>query len=103
MKRQKITLDEVFQILEKCAAEGRRCPENNAPGCPDGVPHGTLPLLARMGKIRVEISGSNYRQITILVGRCAGKSTAANPKRHAVVWKTIDSGGMRQTNGVHCL
>ena len=79
--RQKINAS--FAIIECAAANGERCPMNwdlpisSAPG-----------HLAREGKIRIDISGHNYRQVTILVGPYAGKSTSPDPSG-ALPWMVV--------------
>lgn len=72
-----------FELIEAAAVKGSRCPMN-----------WDLPImsaagkLAREGKIKIEISGHNYRTVTILVGPHTGKATAADPSG-AHVWMTI--------------
>jgi hypothetical protein len=91
MNRRKISPGDVFKILEQCATAGKRCPENST----EGVGHGIIPALARAGRIRVEISGQNYRTVTIMVGPHAGKSTAPNPTG-AAVYRILDGEGDRR-------
>ena len=77
-------LEAVFARLEAAAIAGDRCPEN---GC-DGVRSDMISALARAGRIKVAISGHNYRTVTILTGPHAGKSTRPDPTG-AHVWKVI--------------
>lgn len=78
-----------FEIIEAAAVAGQRCPMNwdlpitGAPG-----------VLAREGKIKIEISGHNYRQVTILVGPHAGKVTAPDPSG-ARIWMIIGKATIR--------
>lgn len=88
MKPPKITPDDVFDILEACAVTGERCPDNET----KGLGRALIPDLARAGRIRIDISGHNYRTVTILTGPHAGKSTAPDPSGRRV-WRTIDSAG----------
>lgn len=84
-KPGRLTKDEVFAFLGECAAQGRRCPENET----EGLSGHNMPALCRDGKIRVEISGQNFRQVHILVGPHAGKSTAPNPNSKLKPWKVM--------------
>jgi hypothetical protein len=70
------TIDEAFALIEAAAVKGARCPMSK----PYGPLHAAATvLLARAGKIRVEVSGRNWRQIFILAGPHKGKATAPNP------------------------
>lgn len=80
-------LNRAFAALEAAAVEGARCPQ--AHELPKGS-GGTVPALARDGRIKIEISGQNWRQVTILVGPNKGKKTAPNPLGHGA-WKVIDA------------
>lgn len=88
--------DRDFALLEAAAAAGKRCPL-----C---APYGpiqsskAIPWLCRDGRIRSEISGQNYRVVTILVGPHAGKKTAPNPYG-ARPWKFADEHGSRRVDG----
>jgi hypothetical protein len=74
----------VLAILVDAAVAGERCPTI------DGIeyrlekrglpPHAgkAAPDLARLGLIRIEISGKNYRTIEILTGPHKGKRTRGN-------------------------
>ena len=55
-------------------------------------------ILAKEGKIEFEISGHNWRTVKILVGPCAGKSTAPNPGGHKA-WMVGDKNGARRLSG----
>ena len=72
-----------FEIIEAAAVKGERCPMNW-----DLPIMYAVGVLAREGKIKSEISGHNYRQVTILVGPNAGKSTAPDPSM-ARIWMVI--------------
>ena len=79
--RQKV--QKSFEMIEAAAVKGVRCPMNW------DLPIMSSPSeLARAGKIKIEISGRNYRQVTILVGPNAGKSTAPDPSG-ARIWMVI--------------
>jgi hypothetical protein len=74
-------MEQIFTLLEKAALAGARCVTN------DQLPKGGQAAareLARRGKIRIEVSGHNWRTVTILVGPNAGKSTARDPFGHRV-------------------
>lgn len=83
-------LDKVSATLEGCACRGERCPQNNT----HGIAQAAVSALARAGRIRIEISGQNWRQVFILAGPHAGKATAANPLG-ARAWKIIGANGTR--------
>lgn len=83
-------LDKVFATLERCAIRSERCPENYT----HGITSAAVGALAHAGRIRVEISGQNWRRVVILAGPHADKATAANPAG-AQAWKIIDAGGQR--------
>ena len=96
------TLDETFAILVAAALKGERCPLSHWERTPDQrrvekppqlIDNGAISKLAKQGKILIEISGRNYRTITILVGEHAGKYTAVDPTG-AHVWQTI---GVKRT------
>lgn len=81
-------LEHCFAAIERAACEGARCPKNGEFGV-DTIYTNTL---ARQGRIKVEISGQNYRTITLLTGPNAGKRTRPDHNR---VWKVIDHAGLR--------
>ena len=60
-----------------------------------GNAYGTL---ARDGKILIEISGHNWRQVTILTGDQAGKKTKANPLPSRI-YMVVDCNGARRLTG----
>ena len=77
-------------MIETAAIAGDRCPQN------DDLPiYRGLALLARAGKIRLEISGRNWRQAILLDGPHAGKATAPNPHGH-IVWMVIEKTTVRK-------
>ena len=70
-----LALQQCFEAIERAACEGARCPENGTLGV-----HSVYTAeLARAGRIRVEISGHNWRTVEILAGPHTGKRTAPNP------------------------
>lgn len=89
-------LDQVFKIIEARAVDGARCPENGT----FGITHGVIPALARCGRIRVEISGRNFRRVHILTGPNTGYATAADPTG-AKPWKIIDDKELRTIKRVN--
>jgi hypothetical protein len=89
------TLDKAFQLLERCAIDGTRCPKTHGPDADRFLPNASIGELTRAGRIFVEISGQNFRRITILAGPHKGKSTAANPNVLAHVWQTVGKDGAR--------
>jgi hypothetical protein len=84
--KERRTLEWTWRLVQECAAAGARCPTN------DDMPSGHLPKLARAGKLRIEVSGRNWRRVTILTGPQAGKSTAVNPRGDASVFVVIAQG-----------
>lgn len=88
-------LETAFATLEAAALNNERCPQN---GC-YGIHSNIVGALARAGRIRVAISGHNYRQVFILTGPHKGKATAPDPTG-AKPWKIIDADGMN-VNGRH--
>jgi hypothetical protein len=79
-------LEATFKALAGFAASGERCPENRT----NDIYSDVVTALCRAGRVRVEISGRNYRQVHILEGEHKGKATAPNPSG-ARAWKTIGS------------
>lgn len=53
------------------------------------VASSTMSKLAGEGRILIEISGQNWRTVTILEGPHKGKTTMKNPDPKAYVWQTI--------------
>lgn len=82
-----------FALLEELAEQGKRCPQSSGPG--RTVEGYIFRGLIKQGRILNEISGRNWRRITILVGPQAGKQTAPNPDKLAKVWMTMDASGTR--------
>lgn len=77
-------LRNAFVTLERCAVAGERCPNNGTPGIDSAV----TGALARAGKIKVEVSGRNWRTVTILIGPHAGRKTMPDPNG-GHIYKTI--------------
>lgn len=78
-------LDQVFACFVSAALAGKRCPQSHE------LPAGSPALsreLARQGRIKIEISGHNYRTVEILTGPHAGKRTVGDPDRRAP-WRVI--------------
>lgn len=80
-------LERVFKLVEAAALKGARCPQNHE--LPNGDFAG-ISRLARMGRLRIEISGRNWRQVTILTGPNKGRYTAPNPMGYAT-WRILDT------------
>jgi hypothetical protein len=82
-------LSRLFKHLEICAATGARCPQS--------LPHGPLTksqnqgigVLARRGRIKVDIYAHNWRVVTMCDGPHFGKSTAMPPYSCGGPYKTI--------------
>lgn len=82
--------DVVFGILERAASEGRRCPTNievaneinfllkNTRRAATSIP-AIIQALVRRGLITVRIYGHNFREVVILEGPLAGKTTQRSP------------------------
>jgi hypothetical protein len=87
MMTEKERLEKLFDIVVNAAKLSRRCPTNEEL---DGAITAAcgLPELARMGRILIEISGRNYRTVTILMDAHAGKRTAPDPGKNRP-WLTI--------------
>lgn len=69
-------LNRAFSILETAAYRGERCPLN---GTTPWITADITTALARAGRIKVEVSGRNWRVVTILKGPNAGKRTMPDP------------------------
>jgi len=76
----------VYALVERAAAEGRRCPTNakiaadlNKSGLTKPVAASSIPgvfrQLIRRGLVTVRIYGNNWRDVVILQGPHAGKAT----------------------------
>jgi hypothetical protein len=78
MRNKRITSKEAFEMLERIALAGDRCPTAGT----DGLTSQLTSDLARRGDLRIDVYAKNYRVITILTGPNAGRHTAlpANPK-----------------------
>jgi hypothetical protein len=85
-----------FATVERAAAQGIRCPQNYT----EGITSDALGALAGDGFISIEISGHNWRMVTVLKGPHAGKSTLADPTGGRV-FKIIDADGMRMIRKPH--
>ena len=83
-------LEHALKVVTEAAIAGRRCPENGT----EGMRMGDIALLARMGKIRIEIYALNYRRVVILEGEHANKATAPHPTGKKP-WKVLDGAGTR--------
>jgi hypothetical protein len=83
----------VLKLLEIAARDGARCPMNAE--LPVGARQ-MLPHLAREGKIKIEVSGHNWRVVTILEGPEKGKKTAPDPTG-SLPYITIDGAGTTRT------
>lgn len=92
MKRKQQTLNDAFRIIEAAAIAGERCPMSTNNG--GSLVPANVSVLAKTGRIAIEVSGRNWRRVTILVGPHAGKSTAPNPEPNRnKVFLTIDKRG----------
>lgn len=81
------TLDRAFAAIEEAAAKGERCPTNDQlPG------NNPLGVLARDGRVRIEVFAQNWRVVTILDGPHKGKHTL-QPKTNSPPYVVIDKGG----------
>lgn len=75
--------DGVLALIEQAAINGTRCPQGTV------VSSHMVRELAREGLIRIEISGKNWRRVTLLKGEHAGKSSAPDPEGRAP-YRTIE-------------
>lgn len=88
-------LDRTFAEIERAAIHRKRCPKTIHSDVADGVLNGgAVAALVLQGRIRIEISGHNYRTATILTGPHAGKKTAPDPSG-SPAWKISDASGTR--------
>jgi len=90
-------LDATFAVLVAKAVAGERCPQRGRINT-DGLNSAWVVELAHAGRIRIEISGQNYRTVEILKGPHKGKTTAPDPHRSRP-WKIIDQNGTRTLSG----
>lgn len=81
-----------FRILVVAALKGERCPQRKPFG---PLESSAMEEMYRLGMIRGEVFGSNFRRITILVGPYAGRSTASFPGRE-LPYRVIGKVPMRQ-------
>ena len=95
--------NEVFEVLQKAAAAGQRCPTN--PQIAEHLKHrelrsssiaiaSILKSLTRQGKIIVRVYGKNWRDVKICAGPFSGKTTMA-PSHGGKPHLIFDSGGRR--------
>lgn len=84
-----------FEMIEQAAIKGERCPQSGNFG---PLRTSLARELARLGRIRIEISSLNWRQIVLLDGPHKGKATAPNPHKGTRVYQVIDASG-RRING----
>lgn len=82
-------LAEAFSMIEQAAAARQRCPTN------DALPQGATTMLARQGKIRIEVYPHNWRVVEILAGPQAGKRTAGPPEKSWQPYLIVDAQGSR--------
>jgi hypothetical protein len=78
-----------FAEIEAAVIKGERCPMNGA----GNVNSASLGVLARAGRIRIEVSAKNWRVVSILKGPHAGKSTAPPPGPSKPPYVIIGEGG----------
>lgn len=69
-------LNATFDALVAAAVAGERCPQSQPFG---PFPPSATGILARAGRIRVEIFTLNWRVVTIMEGPHRGKTTAPCP------------------------
>jgi hypothetical protein len=86
-------LDRAFALLVECAVKGERCPITSGPNEHPFLRAAHISALAHDGRVKVEISGRNWRRVTITTGKHAGESTAANPNDFATTYLIIDKNG----------
>jgi len=79
MALPRAVLNQALAAIEAAAVAGERCPVTAREGV-DGLPAGATTVLAREGRIRIEVYPHNWRVIEILKGPNAGKRTKGPPK-----------------------
>jgi hypothetical protein len=86
-------LEKVYELVERAAIRGERCPQNDELAAVATSGPELLRALAKAGRLRIEVSGRNWRTVTILAGPHAGKRTQRDPMggRHPHI--TIDGSG----------
>lgn len=92
-----MSLDEAFAVIEQAAITGARCPVTSGPKATPGLYHRHLMELARLGRIRFDISAHNWRQVFILTGPHTGACTAPNPIKSVRAYRAIDKSTRRIT------
>lgn len=90
-------LDRTFELLEGIAAAGNRCPMSAREGR-EGLPVGSTLVLARAGRIKIEIFARNFRRVEILTGPHAGKKTAAPPAHYGPPYKIVGTETVTNTH-----
>lgn len=88
MSNKDRSLQLCFEAMVAAAIKGKRCPLNGE----DNIRPDWVGILARLGRIKVEISGRNWRTVTILEGEHARKHTQRDPDGYPV-WKVINRNG----------
>ena len=82
------TLDRTYALIEAAALAGERCPQSKPFGPLD---RNATRVLAKSGRIKIEIFMHNWRVATIMEGHSAGKQTKmpehANPKPYKIIYK----------------
>lgn len=68
-------VEQCFQAILRAALRGERCPENGS----SNVNTDRCRALAAAGRIKIEVFARNFRVVTILTGRHAGRKTARAP------------------------
>lgn len=89
-------MDAVFAILVDAAVKGERCPtsEQLTYAMDRTDANKWVSELAKVGRIRVEVSAHNWRVVEIREGEHKGKRTAPNPIKGAKPYMIVDRGGM---------
>jgi len=89
-------LDDVFSQLVDAAIAGQRCPVTAREGVP-GLPGHATSVLAREGRIKVEIYAHNWRVVEILDGPHAGARTKPCPHETNGPYRIIGREAARNT------
>lgn len=89
-------VERCFAVLEAAAVAGRRCPGNDT----GAVSSDLVGMLARAGRIKVEIYALNFRVVEIMTGPNAGRRTKARPHDSSPPWKVIDKNGSHTDTSV---
>jgi len=85
-------IDEAWAAINAAALAGDRCPKNDSAYKGLMVHGGAVVELARLGRLRSEVSGRNYRTVYILDGENAGKNTAPDPSGYSA-WLVVSKAG----------